>query len=236
MSDENAFWKVMADGAWKGQRAWVIGGGPSIKKFDFQILKGEKVITTNVAYLKAPFADIEVFMDFTTFYRWLMLGKYGPGSLKIWNDLKYKVHIDLSGRILPGCYRIPTRVRSGLARGIKSVYHGNNVGYAGLQVAVALKANPIYLLGFDFCHIGSKKDNTRETHFHNFYPERQPLDVIEGYMWQFRKLVPDLNRRGIQVFNCSKISKAVFFKYADPIQVLKGKKNGQTGENLGGNN
>lgn len=234
LSDENAFWKVVKDGAWKGQRAWVIGGGPSIKEFDFKILEGERVITTNTAFLEYPSADIEVFMDFTTFYRWLMLGKYGPGSIQAWNNFKgHKVHIDLVGRVLPGCYRLPCRVRSGLTRSLKGVYHGNNVGFGAFQVAVAMKANPIYLVGFDFCHTGSAKDNSRKTHYHDRYPSVMPEDVILGYMGQFKRILPDIHRRQIQVFNCSKISKATFFKYADPVKILKGREHGQTGESVG---
>jgi len=237
MSDENAFWQVMEDGAWKRQRAWIIGGGPSLKGFDFKILEGEKVIATNTAFLEVPFADIEVFMDFNTFYRWLKEGRYGPGSMQAWEDFKgYKVHVDLVGRVIPGTYRIPTRVRSGLAKSLKTVYHGNNTGYSAIQIAVALKANPIYLLGYDFTYVGSSVDKSRRQHYHKGrYPEVMPEDVVLGYTNQLKRILPDIERRGIKIFNCSKISKADFFDYADPIQVLKGEENGQTGKSVGEN-
>src|SRR4030042_335661 len=34
------FWEVMADGAWRGERCFIIGGGPSLPGFDFERLRG----------------------------------------------------------------------------------------------------------------------------------------------------------------------------------------------------
>ena len=42
-------------GSWKGQRCFIIGGGPSLKGFDFKQLKGEKIIAINKAFVDAPF-------------------------------------------------------------------------------------------------------------------------------------------------------------------------------------
>jgi hypothetical protein len=40
----------ISENMWKGERCFIIGGGPSLKGFDWSLLDGEKVIATNRGY------------------------------------------------------------------------------------------------------------------------------------------------------------------------------------------
>jgi len=52
------------DGEWAGEPCFIIGGGPSLKGFDFESLRGKgRVIAINRAYEHVPFADVHFFMD-----------------------------------------------------------------------------------------------------------------------------------------------------------------------------
>ena len=39
---------------WKGRRCFVVGGGPSLQGFDFNVLKGELVIALNAGFIINP--------------------------------------------------------------------------------------------------------------------------------------------------------------------------------------
>lgn len=45
---------VLEDGAWRGRRAFVVGGGPSLRGFDFSRLRNELWIGCNMAFLERP--------------------------------------------------------------------------------------------------------------------------------------------------------------------------------------
>mgnify|MGYP002682074433 CR=1 FL=1 len=64
------------DGAWKGQRCFIVGGGPSLKGFDFGRLRGERVIAINRAFEACPTADIMFAMD-PRLYDWITSGQLG---------------------------------------------------------------------------------------------------------------------------------------------------------------
>ena len=55
--------EIFQSGQWKGQRCFIVGGGESLKGFDFSFLHGEKVIAVNRAYEDVPDADIWYAMD-----------------------------------------------------------------------------------------------------------------------------------------------------------------------------
>ena len=56
-------WEILPDGSWSGRRCFIVGGGPSLKGFDFERLRGERVIAINKAFYDVPFADIVFAMD-----------------------------------------------------------------------------------------------------------------------------------------------------------------------------
>jgi hypothetical protein len=52
------------DGEWAGDACFIIGGGASLKDFDFERLRGKgRIIVINRAYEHVPFADIHFFID-----------------------------------------------------------------------------------------------------------------------------------------------------------------------------
>src|SRR3972149_821520 len=137
------FWEVMPDGAWRGERCFIIGGGPSLAGFDFERLRGQgRIIAVNKAYLDAPFADILFFMDgsTTTFYGLVQNGRLAPGCLEKWNEFKgYKVFLNILGRKLDDVYSIRGAGRTGLSNSLrKGIYHGNNSGVGAIGLAGGL--------------------------------------------------------------------------------------------------
>jgi hypothetical protein len=67
----NPLHEVLDDGAWEGEPCFIIGGGPSLKGFDFNRLRGQgRVIAINRALEYAPWADVVFFMDWKLYKRY----------------------------------------------------------------------------------------------------------------------------------------------------------------------
>lgn len=156
------------DGAWKGRRCFIIGGGPSLKGFDFNRLRGEHVIAVNAAFYNAPFADIMFAMDRDLLTK-LMAGKVGKESGESYRQAfadfaGAKVWLDVEGNY-PGVDTVPNAGHTGWSKSLAAgLCNGQNSGYGALNLAMILGADPIYLLGYD-CSKG--KDG--EKNFHNAY-------------------------------------------------------------------
>lgn len=181
------------DNAWAGERCFIIGGGPSLKGFDFSRLKNELVIGINRAFEKID-CTIHFSMD-KKFYEWLSQGRFGKAALERFKNFPgYRVWVDSAG------YNYPDDIRLVTAAGKESFTEslrdglgtGNNSGYAALNLACILGANPIYLLGFDM-----KSENKKQTWWHNGYPKNQGGAVYEKFKGCFEnaaKRIKDKNR------------------------------------------
>lgn len=182
----------LREGAWKGKRAFVVGGGPSLRGFDFSRLRGERIIAINRAFEYLPFAEILFSMDFR-FYSDIRMSREFQAfrGRKIWIDTKgfpYKgVEILKSGP----CDGMTAHFAQGIAT-------GGNSGHAALNLALILGADPIYLLGFDFRHA----DDGR-THFHGGYGYADRPGKLEEYLERLEAAAPAIVASGRSVVNLS---------------------------------
>jgi hypothetical protein len=209
----------MADGAWAGQRAFIIGGGPSLEGFDFDRLRGKgKVIAVNRAYESVPFADILFFMD-NGFYQWAHRGELSPDCLKKWNDFQgRKVFLNIVGRQYDDVYSVRSLGRVGLSNSLKmGLYHGNNSGVGAVGLAFCLRANPIYLLGID-CKVDDAK---KKTHWHSGYKKR-PMHAaaFKSFRQDFERLDRFIRRLSIKVINLNPNSGVRCFPFSTIDEVI----------------
>lgn len=182
-SAQLAAWDILSDGSWKGQRCFIVGGGPSLKGFDFNRLRGERVIAVNKAYFDAPFADIMFAMDrpLLDLITSCKLGENYRQAFELFSGTK--LWLDLSGYSYPaGIYSVPSAGEIGWTKHLKEgLYHGQNSGYGALNLAMVLGANPIYLLGYD-CSLGpdGKKN------YHDGYPSGRNPDALNRFLEAFK--------------------------------------------------
>lgn len=212
------FWEVVPNNAWAGRPCYIIGGGPSLEQhLDWLIprLKGQLTIGINRAY--EQFDPTIIFGMDPKFIRWLQMGKYGELALKRWKEsqahkvwlLTYKTRVADDVYILKciGGYTLarqafPFRMEEGIG-------HGKNSGYAALNLAACLGANPIYLLGYDMKKEGDK------THWHDGHPEAMPEHVPETYKKQFFPASKELAKKNIRVINLNPKSGLACFQRAE---------------------
>lgn len=201
-------WQVLPDGSWANNPCFVVGGGPSLNDgFDWGLLDDKLTIATNRAYEKIKNPTITFSMD-RRFLNWLLKGKYGPEATFKYNSMKsYRVLLSTKEGLLPlGIYRLNPYKSYNLALNAftfsmkDGLGHGNNTGYAALNLACCLEANPIYLLGFDMKH-GKDKDGREKSHWHDGHPVPQKEWRIRRFVPRFETAAPLIAAYGFKVYN-----------------------------------
>lgn len=185
------------DKIWDNEIVYIIGGGPSLKDFNWNLLKGKKVIAINRAYEVLPWAEVLYWTD-SRFYKW------------------YKSDIDKLNNIKVTCRPFNNMPRDIIL--LKSnnnnkldlrpsfISHGNNSGYGAINLAVKMGVKKIYLLGYDM----NSKPN--QSHWHNGYQASHNHSIYGKMISQFDGLNEELERLGIEIFNANPSSKLEIFR------------------------
>jgi hypothetical protein len=188
----------------KNKPIYIVGGGPSLKGFDFSQLNDKVTIGCNKAILYFDPTYL-AYMD-DQFYEWHEKDVRNFKGMKFthsWNNPKD----DVIRLINLGPLGISEDITEG-------VFHGGNAGYFALNLAYIMGGNPIYLLGIDMRYNGGK------THFHEGYPNEDTFGEKRfGHMIRsFNYGAEILKEKKITVLNCSSISKLTCFSYANPFK------------------
>lgn len=218
------FYEVLPDGSWGGKPCIIVGGGPSLRDFNWELLRGWRVIGVNRVYEK--FDPTIIFSMDTKFLRWILEGKYGQEATDAFARSKaYKVWLCTYNCKLPeeifilrvwktykqGFSAFPATMREGIG-------HGNNSGYGALNLAVCLGANPIYLLGFDMRYQSDGKKTS--THWHDGHPIPHGPDTVRKFIQYFQLAAIKTKEIGLEVINLNPDSLLPFFPKKPLAEVL----------------
>lgn len=185
-------------------RMYVVAGGPSLMHLDWSLLRDRRTLAVNRSYEKLPTAEAIYFSDYR-FWEW-----------------HRKELVRHQGHIYTGQKRIvDRRVQFVKWTGIKGletqhnkIRHGNNSGYAAINLAVHLGAEEIVLLGYDMKLCGER------THWHEGHPVKLRPRVFDNMLRYFETLVEPLETLGINIINASPDSAIECFKKATLEEVL----------------
>jgi len=181
---------------WQGKDVFIIGGGSSLRGFDWSLLKKEHTIGCNQAFRLGPeVCDICIFCDkkFILKDRDPRRGFYDelakfPNPVVTNNNqlVKYKI---------TWLKHMPRKVR-GL--GTDSLGYNKNTGAAAINLALILGASTIYLLGFDM-HL----DTTGRPNWHDRLLDKANEKTYKGMIKGFDNLHKDLEIvfPGRKIFN-----------------------------------
>ena len=176
-----------------GETIYIVGGGPSLKDFDLEILKDKIVIAVNKAFLYLPFAQVLYWSDssfYDTFKKEIHLFK----GIKATKNPSPKTD-DIINLVETG--------REGLELEPNGIRTGGNSGYAAINVAYHLGAKKIVLMGFD-----GKNGSGGNTHWHDGYGKKGASDEVMQRNWlpHYSSLVNSLEGRRVKIYNTSKFS------------------------------
>ncbi len=207
----NHLFNAIEDGAWTGNRCFIVGGGPSLSNFDFTQLKDELTIGINAAFTK--FNPTILFSTDSRFYTWIVNGTLGNEVKQQFDNYRgYKVWLNVANYQYPdNIFRLDCGGETAFPFTLKEgIGHGNNSGYSALNIAVCLGANPIYLLGFDM-----KGENGLQKWFHNLYPCVQGEHIFQRMIKNFENVAATICDKGIRVINLNPNSALKCFEFGD---------------------
>ena len=187
---------------WSGEDAFVIGGGRSLERFDWQLLVPEKTIGCNDAYRLGP--DVCKLCIFGDEPWWEAncqgLAEYAKSRPVVTNR--------------PSMYRNPTpwlktmqREAKGLTTEGDVLGWNGNTGAAAINLALRLGARRVFLLGFDM-HADGSRGNWHE---HQINPNGCTATIYRTFCRAFKSLVIDWHRKFgdrqlFNITNCSNLS------------------------------
>lgn len=182
---------------WNNETVYIIGGGPSLRGFNWNKLKGKKVIAINRAFQVIPWADVMYWTD-SRFYRWY------SEEIASFKGLKYTCR-PFNGKpsdvvLLKSSSVMKIEMRPSY------ISHGNNSGFGAINLAVKLGASKIYLLGYDM------KSNPKDTHWHDGYSVTHNHNIYKKMIKYFETLPSDLKKLNIEVFNANPRSELHCFR------------------------
>ena len=185
--------------------AYIVGGGPSLKGFKWELLDDKFVVAINRAYEVLPNAQIVYFTDkdFWDRHKNAMLEHKGQlirGALVPERE-PYNEHVRM--------FRLTKR--NGYVKEKGCIAHGSNSTYAALNMLAAhLGFKKIYLLGIDMKW--GQKGNKGTSHWHDGHRRIDPESGYQGFMRNFDTLKKPLKEAGVKVLNINSGSALKTFK------------------------
>ena len=195
---------------------YIIGGGSSLKGFDFNRLKNVETIAVNVSALDVPNLTYAITADSSIFRRiqegyfksvkttWVLVTNEAHCSMK-WRDGKF-VHND---GFIYNLFCVDMVIRNAGVDGIGLSFNdfktGYNSGFCAFQLAVLLGYDKIHLLGFDMVSL------SKSHHYHDRYGLKKRISHgnFEKYYRNFIIALKTLRekRPNIKIVSHSPISK-----------------------------
>jgi len=199
------------DGMLKGQRCFIIAGGPSAKGFDMSRLDNEFTIAVNHTYEFYPKAKALIFVD-----TWFAREQAEREKILAFQGMVFASFrcAEFLPRDRKNIYIFPqnnTQPSETLARGL---YSGRLSALAALNLAIIMGADEIYLIGYDMKY---SPDGS-----HHWYgtahpsQDKYPEDSLQKKLPMFDNFAPWRDR----IYNCSKDSAIKTFKKVDIEQIL----------------
>lgn len=191
---------VIPKGLFVGRDLFIVAGGPSLTGFDFNQIKDRDVLAINRAHQSIPWANVLYFTDLKCWHWYEETFKAHTAAWKITSHPEGK---EPDG--LPGVVSLARTGARGLEDDTTAVRHGNNSGYAAINVGIHFGPKRIILLGYDM-----KPDGDR-MHWHPEHPMPTKARAFDHMIKYFEDLVEPISQLGISVFNTSMDSRLTCF-------------------------
>jgi len=221
-SKSHRFVDALKGKRWEGRRCFILGGGPSLKDFDFGLIKDELTIGINLSFLRFP-TCINYSMDARFFDYVVYWSRSESGDKDIyeaWSRYKgFKVFLSpvAKFKIPDDVYIVDRITKKCISTDLdKGIYGGNNSGFG----AIALGRKQIALLGYDL------KVSDNRTHWHKGYHYQNALDLskkLDSFKRCFEEFADPIKELGIEVVNLNPDSGLECFPKMTIDEYMQGK-------------
>ena len=173
-------------GDWSDKEVYVIGAGPSLEGFNFDVLDGYKIGANKSAIVAKT--DAMFSLD------WKYVSEHHDYIMQYPGEVYFAVMTKHETPYKPHCTYLKANREGGLSKEGTCVI-GLNSGYGALNIATLKGAKKINLLGFDM-QLGNKK------HFHGGYEwDRSKGASYNAWARRFKTAKEHLDEMGIEVTN-----------------------------------
>lgn len=177
---------------WKGGDAYIIGGGSSLRGFNFDCLVGRNTIGANEAFRLGPAICSRVlFAD----WNWWKTRKFDLELYAGAGGIVYSVCPDTERFHLPWLRQLRRGITPLLSFRADTLGWNQNTGAAAINLAFLLGARRIFLLGFDMT---ANPDG--QTHWHRWRGTPTPASSYVWFINSMESLAKGLAGR-VKVFN-----------------------------------
>ena len=198
-------------------KIFIVGGGTSLKDFDYSLLKKHDTITINHSLFSVPDPNFWITMDYSWVEKiritdkketYLLTNacKIFVANLSTDSGLLYRDnHYIWKNKQIYDLNDIDITIKSFFKRNFGALNHfahGQNSGFCALQLALCLGYTQIYLLGIDLCTVNGR------THYHELYDTKFQSfeDNLQRYYENFYFSLRDYKGKS-KIYSCSKISR-----------------------------
>jgi len=213
---------VLSSDSWKGRRCFVICGGPSLADFDPNLLQNELTIGINKSFVRFS-TTINYAMDQRLYDSVTYPNRKDSSCVSFhqkWSAYRgLKVFLKYSGKWTfdPSVYVVDNIKKRALSLDVGTgIFSGNNSGFGGMMLAIALGCTQIYLLGCDL-----KVDSvSKKTHWHDGYAHQKfesVQNILPKFIKEFSSFSSIINKQGISVVNLNPDSALTCF----PTEVIQ---------------
>lgn len=193
-----------------GNDVFIVGGGNSLKNFNFKLLEGRCVIATNSAYKYVDESAVLYWADASWGAMWEERGLADhPSKFKFTSRINVTPDLLLKSRGTAGAHYLNLTGSTGFDPCIDNVRGSNSGGHA-INFAVNLNAQRIILLGFDMGYVAGR------THFHNDHEGSVGMSVyLDTFIPSINDLAKQIVHLPVKVINCSPTSNLKCFTRGD---------------------
>lgn len=179
---------------WKGADVYLVGGGSSLRKFNFTALRGRNTIGCNHAYLLGP--DVIQYCLFSDPSFW----EKNKDQLAVFKGKVVTCAAILHNKPIPWLLQM-RRIRDGLHEG--NILGWNySTGAAAINLAVSLGASRIFLLGYDLGVQPNGANGKPVSHWHDNHPTPPREEAYRRFLRGFHNVAASLKRLpDVQVYN-----------------------------------
>jgi len=169
---------------WKDKECFIIGGGDSLKGFDWNLLKIEYTIGCNTAFqLGVSVCKVCVFGDKKFFFG--DTTRKHEGYQKQLESFEGMVFTNLTKLLKSGIPYLNTIERGGLGLYTDKIGWNQNTGFSAINLALLFGCKTIYLLGFDM-----KMTNGRHN-WHNNRLDTSGAEVYDNFLRNEKRVQKD---------------------------------------------
>lgn len=191
-----------------GAAAFCIGGGPSLRGFDFERLRGRHVIACNAAGYHVPWADVLLFHDNSFFEAHRPL-------IDAWAGLAVTASRAAKAAAPNRLLRLEMIERADFTVGQPVLKLGASSGHTAVSLAIAMGARRVVLLGYDMRLV----DGRSHWHDHYSHPIQDPYE--ESFLPQWAGWNAAARALGVEVLNATAGSALHEFEFADIDDLLQ---------------